>query len=358
MTRTRLTVALAALAALAVGGAEPAAKFPAEDVAFFEKQVRPILTAHCLKCHGGGEKVRGGLRLTARESVLEGGDQGPAVDLAKPAESLLLKAVHYQDGLQMPPGGKLPQKEIDTLTTWVKKGLPWSAGAAVAKKGHDDKPKGGAVTEEARRYWAYQPIHRPAVPAVKDKAWVSNPIDAFVLAKLEEKGLTPAAPADRVALVRRATYDLTGLPPTPDEVDAFVNDKASDAYEKLIDRLLASPHYGEKWGRHWLDLVRFAETNGYERDGPKPFAWRFRDYVIGSFNADKPFDRFVKEQLAGDELAPDDPAAVIATGYYRLGLWDDEPVDPKASRYDELDDWVATTGQVFLGMTMNCARCH
>jgi hypothetical protein len=221
--------------------------------------------------------------------------------------------------------------------------------------------KGGVVTEEARKYWAYQPVKRPAVPEVKNQAWIANPIDAFILAKLEEKGLAPAKPADAVALIRRVTYDLTGLPPTPEEVDAFLKDytaKPQAAYEQLIDRLLASPHYGEKWGRHWLDLVRYAETNGYERDGAKPYAWRYRDYVIRSFNSDKPFDRFIKEQLAGDELDREDADCIIATGYYRLGLFDDEPADPPLARYNELDDWVATTSQVFLGMTMNCARCH
>src|SRR5262249_18634438 len=179
-----------------------------------------------------------------------------------------------------------------------------------------------------------------------------------LLAQLEAKGLSPAPPADRVALIRRATYDLTGLPPTPEQVEAFVHDRAPDAYARLLDQLLDSPHYGEKWGRHWLDLVRYAETNGYERDGPKPFAWRYRDYVIRSFNADKPYNRFLKEQLAGDELPGGGAEAIIATGYYRLGLWDDEPADPDQARYDELDDFVATTAQVFLAMTMNCARCH
>src|SRR5439155_27249244 len=166
------------------------------------------------------------------------------------------------------------------------------------------------------------------------------------------------APANRAVLCRRVYYDLIGLPPTPQQVEEFVKDKSRDAYEKLIDRLLASPQYGEKWGRYWLDLVRYAETNGYERDGAKPFAWRYRDYVIRSFNADKPFDRFVREQIAGDELYPDDADAIIATGVYRLGLWDDEPADPLQARFDELDDFVTTTGQDFLGMSLNCARCH
>ncbi len=221
--------------------------------------------------------------------------------------------------------------------------------------------KGGGVTEEAKKYWCYQPIKRPAQPEIVNKSWAKSPIDAFILAKLEAKNLTPAGPAEPIALIRRVTYDLTGLPPTPEEVDAFTKEFATApqaACEKLVDRLLASPHYGEKWARHWLDLVRYAETNGYERDGPKPHAWRFRDYVIRSFNADKPYDRFIKEQLAGDELDRNDPDCIIATGYYRLGLWDDEPADRELARFDELDDWVATTSQVFLGMTMNCARCH
>ncbi|HJZ89491.1 MAG TPA: DUF1549 and DUF1553 domain-containing protein, partial [Gemmataceae bacterium] len=196
------------------------------------------------------------------------------------------------------------------------------------------------------------------VPPVKFSAGVANPIDAFLLAKLEEKGLAPAPPADRVALVRRLYYDLTGLPPTPEQVDAFVNDCSPAAYENLVDALLQSPYYGEKWARHWLDVVRYAETNGYERDGPKPFVWRYRDYVIKSFNRDKPYDQFVREQLAGDEIQGYNPDAVVATGYYRLGLWDDEPADPEQAMFDEYDDIVATTAQGFLGMTMNCARCH
>jgi hypothetical protein len=220
--------------------------------------------------------------------------------------------------------------------------------------------RGKAPTpQEARSFWSFQPVKRPDVPPVKQKDWVRNPIDAFIVAKLEEKGFTPAPPATRVQLIRRACYDLTGLPPAPAEVDAFLADNSPDAYEKVVDRLLASPHYGEKWGRHWLDLVRFAETNSYERDGAKPNAWRYRDYVIKSFNDDKPYDRFVREQLAGDEMpekATSDP--VVATGYYRLGIWDDEPTDPIQSRYDGLDDIVATTGQVFLGLTVDCARCH
>jgi hypothetical protein len=336
----------------------------AQDAAYFEKEVRPILTQHCFKCHGEG-KARGGLRLTSRESLLAGGDSGPVVALDKPETSRLLQAINYRDGLEMPPDGKLPQGKIDLLTRWVKAGAPWSPGAG--KTAENPRGKSGEVTAEARNYWAYKSVHRPRLPAVRNEAWVRNPIDAFVIAKLQAAGLTPAPPADRVALARRVYYDLLGLPPTPEQVDAFVNDPSPNAYERLIDRLLGSRQYGEKWGRHWLDVVRYAETNGYERDGSKPFAWRYRDYVIKSFNDDKPFDQFIREQLAGDELADCptptggnrwDPDAIIATGYYRLGLWDDEPADPLQARYDGLDDIVATTGQTFLAMSMNCARCH
>jgi hypothetical protein len=335
--------------------AEPPRKPSAEEVAFFKKDVLPILEARCFKCHGKGKRARGGLALTSRAGLLKGGDLGPALDPARPEKSRLLQAINWRDGLEMPPSGKLPPKEIDILTRWVKAGAPYPAGSAPAvNPGH----KGLRVTAKDRQYWAYRPVKRPVVPAVKDRGWLRNPIDAFVLAKLEAKRLAPAAPAGRVALARRAYYDLTGLPPTPEEVDAFVKDQAPDAYERLVDRLLASPHYGEKWGRHWLDVVRYAETHGYERDSAKPFAWRYRDYVIAAFNRDLPYDRFLTEQLAGDLLDRVTPETLIATGYYRLGIWDDEPADRLLARYDVLDGVVSTTAQAFLGMTVNCARCH
>jgi hypothetical protein len=335
------------------------AKFSPEELAFYEKEVRPVLEANCLKCHGTGEKVRGGLRLDSRAAVLKGGDNGPVVALDKPETSLLLKAIHYKDTdsvAGMPPKGKMADKDIATLTRWVKAGVPFPpGGGAVVVAPH---PEAGKVTPEARNYWAYLPLHQPAVPVVKNTGWVRNPIDAFILAKLEANGIEPAAAADRVALLRRVTYDLTGLPPSPEEVDAFVNDTRPNAYEKVIDGLLASPHYGEKWGRHWLDLVRYAETHGYERDSPKPQAWRYRDYVIASFNKDKPYDVFLREQLAGDELDRVTTETMVATGYYRLGIWDDEPADRALARYDVLDGVVSTTGQVVLGMSIGCARCH
>jgi hypothetical protein len=328
---------------------------PADGAAFFTSRVRPILEANCLTCHSG-EKPQGGLRLTSREGLLKGGLSGPAVKLGDRSHGLLLAAVNYQ-GRRMPPRGKLAQREIDTLAQWVRIGLPWPSGEAgnLEPMGHAGPPP---VTPETMKFWSFQPVRRPAVPKVRNVAWVRTPVDAFILKRLEDEGLAPNPPADRAALLRRATYDMLGLPPSPEEVRAFLADTSPGAWEKVVDRLLASPHYGERWGRHWLDLVHFAETNSYERDGPKPNAWRYRDYVIDSFNRDKPYDQFVLEQLAGDEIAPRTPERLIATGYYRLGIWDDEPVDHDQALYDDLDDVARTTGETFLGLTIGCARCH
>ena len=214
------------------------------------------------------------------------------------------------------------------------------------------------IKPEDRRHWSFQPVRAPAIPAVKNSAWVRTPIDAFILAKLEAKGSKPAPPAPPRAILRRLYLNLTGLPPTLDEQSAFLRDPSPEALDRLADDLLARPAYGERFARHWLDLARYADTNAYERDAMKPSAWRYRDYVIQAFNADKPFDRFVREQIAGDELPDANAESVIATGFNRLGPWDDEPADPKTDRFDQLDDIVSTTGQVFLGLTIGCARCH
>ncbi|WP_422929993.1 DUF1553 domain-containing protein [Singulisphaera sp. PoT] len=364
MTRTplrNLVLCLGAYCASAGSGSafgQEAAPAPApspEQVQFFESRIRPTLVTHCTKCHGE-EKQKGGLRVDSRTAMIEGGDSGAAIVPGNPEESLLVGAInHGDDGPKMPPSKKLAARDIADLTQWIKIGAPWPGdhGAAAAPRKAEFK-----IGDKERAHWAFQPIHSPPLPAVKDAAWVANPIDAFVLAKLEAKDLKPNAPASRRELIRRAYYDLTGLPPTPEEVAAFEADQSPRAYEDLIDRLLSSARYGEKWGRYWLDLVRYAETNSYERDNPKPNAWRYRDYVIRSFNDDKPYDRFVKEQIAGDELPDRTNDALIATGYYRLGIWDDEPTDRVQARYDSLDDVVATTGQVFLGLTIDCARCH
>ena len=324
---------------------------PAEKVKFFEGQILPILKANCIACHGG-EKVRSGLKLISRDDLLKGGKRGPAVLLDRPEESLLLQAVEHR-GPKMPPKGKLPEAQLDVLRRWVKMGIPWSATTvALTRRG---PPR---VDAEARGFWSFRQVTRSTVPAVKRADWIKTPTDAFILAKLEARGLRPVPPAEKTSLLRRVYYDLIGLPPTPGEVEAFLADESPDAYEKVVDRLLASPQYGERWARHWLDLVRYAETNGYEFDAPKPYAWRYRDYVIKSLNEDKPYDRFIEEQLAGDELEPATAECIIATGYYRLGPWDGGAPDRLQATYDELDDVVATTGQVFLGLTVNCARCH
>src|SRR5262245_46393196 len=307
------TVLALTFTALPAPSADP--PVPEDRARFFETQVQPIFQANCATCHGG-ERVRGGLRLTNREEVLKGGERGPAVTLDKPSDSLLLKAVSQDGELKMPPKGKLSQAQIDTPTRWVAMGAP---GSEAAEKKHGPPP----VDDAARAFWSFRPVVRPAVPQVTESRFeVRNPVDAFVTAKRHGAELEAAPPTGKTSLLRRVYYDLIGLPPTSADVAAFLADPASDAYERVVDRLLGSPHYGEKWGRHWLDLVRYAETNGYEVDGAKPNAWRFRDYVIKSFNDDKPYDQFVREQLAGDELSPVTTDRIVATGYYKLAPMD------------------------------------
>ena len=321
---------------------------------FFEAKVRPVLVDQCFKCHGP-EKQKAGLRLDSLASALAGGDTGPAVVPGNLEESMIVEALSYgEDGPRMPPSGKLPAEQVEAITQWVKMGAPWPGSDAEGRAAAPAVKEGYKIKDSDRDHWAFRPLVRPKPPA----GAAPNPIDRFVLGGLQARGLEPNPPASKRDLIRRATYDLTGLPPSPEEVDNFLADEAPDAYEKLVDRLLASPRYGEKWGRHWLDLVRFAETNSYERDNPKPSAWRYRDYVIRSFNDDKPYDRFVTEQLAGDEIPDRSTETITATGYYRLGIWDDEPSDREQALYDGFDDIVATTGQVFLGLTIDCARCH
>jgi mono/diheme cytochrome c family protein len=332
----------------------------ASGIAFYEHQVRPVLEQHCFKCHGAGEKVKAELRLTTRAGVLRGGERGAAVNLDAPETSLLLEMLSYRDeNHQMPPSGKLPQEQIEVLAQWIRMGLPMPDVEEAAGEAREGDSLASRM-EAGRRHWAYQRVQRPAVPEVRDAQWVANPVDAFLLARLEARGLAPAPPATRAVLARRAYYDLLGLPPSLEAVERFVGDPRGDdeAWAALVEELLASPHYGEKYARHWLDVVRYAETNGYERDTPKPEMWRYRDYVINAFNEDKPYDVFVKEQLAGDELDVVGPEQIIATGYYRLGIWDDEPADKAQGKYDVLDGIVDTTAQAFLGTTMGCARCH
>lgn len=302
----------------------------------FNRDVKPILAKKCFACHGPG-KQESGLRLDDRETVINESDSGEiAIVPGKVEESELIRRVLSTDEFEkMPPEGEgLKPEEVAVLKTWINEGA--------AFQGH----------------WAFEPLTDPEPPKVKNESWVQSPIDQFILGRLEQRGLEPNGKASKRTLIRRAYYNLTGLPPTREEIEAFEKDESPDAWSKLIDKLLASEHYGEKWGRHWLDLVRFAETNSYERDGVKPNAWKYRDYVIRSFNENKPYDRFVKEQLAGDELDKPTPESIIATGYYRLGVWDDEPADPLLHEFDQYDDLISTTGKTFLGITINCARCH
>ena len=332
----------------------------AAKVGFFDKKIYPILKENCFKCHGARERIKGKLRLTSREGLLKGGESGAAIRLAKPEESLLLEMISWKDeDHEMPPEEKLSDDKIALLTEWVKLGAPFNP----AKEIHGETPLADKlstteINERTRSAWAFKAAEPVAVPRVGDAAWQANGIDAFVYDRLDKAGLKPSGQAARGVLIRRASYDLAGLPPSPEEVAAFIADPSPDAFEKVIDRLLASDRYGEKWGRHWLDLVRFAETNGYERDSRKDLIWKYRDYVIRAFNEDKPYDRFIMEQLAGDLLPDRDGDSITATGFYRLGVWDDEPADRELARYEYLDDILRTTGETFLGMTIGCARCH
>ena len=329
---------------------------------FFATEIEPLLAKHCRKCHGGDRTPKGGLSLLHREDLLRGGESGPAVSLDDPAASLLLEAVRYES-FEMPPDGPLPQEAVAKLERWVRLGLPWTPG----KERSSRRPAHSTIADRmarATRHWAFQPIRATRPPSVDGPPPSSlpnrsfHPIDAFIARKQKELGVQPVGPADKTVLLRRAYYDLIGLPPTPAEVRAFLEDDSPLAFERVVDRLLASPQYGVRWGRHWLDLVRYAETNSYERDADKPFVWRYRDYVIESFNADKPYDQFIREQLAGDEYLPVTRPARVATGFYRLGIWDDEPVDRQQALYDDLDDIVTTVSQTFLGINIGCARCH
>lgn len=336
-----------------------------DGVSFFREKVKPILEENCFKCHGGlgsnGEpKVRGGLQLISRKGLMLGGDHGDAVNLDDPASSLLLEVLSYEnEELEMPPRGKLPEQQQQLIRKWLEMGAPWTPeDADRLVEIHEPLADITTVNEKTLSHWSYRSMQSPVVPEVELAEWVKNPIDAFVLSKLEDNGLKPAKPASRAQLLRRVSYDLTGLPPSLEEVRAFESNRSPDAWQQQIDRLLASPAYGEKWGRHWLDLVRYAESNGFERDADKPGMWKYRDYVIRSLNDDKPYDQFLTEQLAGDEMADPTIEKAVATGYHRLVQFDDEPADRVLRDYDVLDDIVRVTTEGMLGMTVGCARCH
>ncbi len=351
-SRLRTAAILLGCLASCLGSVATAAeKVSPEHLKFFETNVRPLLVRKCLSCHGEDHQ-KGSLRLDSLEAILKGGDSGPAIVPGKPDESLLVEAIRYES-FEMPPSGKLSDKEIDTLVRWVELGAPWPGGET-ARIRRTDADK---ITEEDRQWWSYQPLRKPQVPAA-GSGWARNPIDRFIAARLESEGLKPAPEADRATLIRRLYFDLIGLPPSPEEVQAFVNDESPDAYEKLVNKLLDSPQYGERWARHWLDLVRYADSDGYRVDHYRPNAWRYRDYVIRAFNEDKPYDRFVQEQIAGDEMFPGDVDALIATGYMRHWIYEYNQRDARSQWSIILNDITDTTGDVFLGMGMQCARCH
>ncbi len=312
----------------------------AASIEFFEKNVRPVLVEKCLSCHGAA-KAKGGLRLDSREALIRGGNGGAVVVAGKPKESRLITAIYFHDpDLRMPPRGKLPDRTIAALEKWVELGVPWSKNATLAAAGE--------IATAAEKHWAFQPVRRPAVPAGLDA------IDHFLLERLRKEGLTYSPPLDRRGLIRRATFDLHGLPPTPEEVEAFVNDPDPEAYPKLLDRLLASPRYGERWGRHWLDVARYADNKGYVFFEGKEYtwAWTYRDYVIAAFNADKPYDRFVMEQLAADQLCPDDVPAQAALGFLTVGG------HFMNNTHDIIDDRIDVVTRGLMGLTVTCARCH
>jgi hypothetical protein len=336
----------------------------AEANEFFEKKIRPLLVEQCYSCHSAdAKKLKGKLLLDSREAAIKGGETGPAVVAGNPEKSLLIEAIEYKNvDLLMPPRAKLSDAQIADLRRWVTMGAPWPK-SVVAKQ----EPKKNEFDLEARRksHWCWQPLADTKLPTVANTAWARTPIDRYILAKLEEKGLKPAPAADRRTWIRRVSFDIIGLPPTAEEIEAFERDTSDDAHAKVVDRLLASPHFGERWARHWLDLVRYAESRGHEFDYTIPNAYQYRDYVIRALNADVPYDRFATEHLAGD-LMPTPRKhpqqgfneSILGTGFWFLGEQIHSPVDITQDKADRFDNMVDVMSKTFLGLTVSCARCH
>jgi cytochrome c553 len=354
---------------LVVWGLMLAAAHAADDagVEFFEKRVRPILATRCFGCHSGkladgATEPKGKLRLDSREAALKGGDTGPAVVPGKPKESLLVDAINYGEPYQMPPKSKLPAEEIAVLTKWVEMGAPWPKDAAETA---DKDAKEFDLARRKAEHWCWQPLHSAAPPKVHNEGWIRQPLDRFILAKLEAKDLAPSPPADKRTLIRRAYFDSVGLPPTPEQVEAFVQENSPQAFAKVVDELLASPQFGERWGRHLLDLVRYAESRGHEFDYNVPNAFEYRDYVIRALNADVPYDQLVIEHVAGDllekpRLHPTEKwnESIIGTSFWFFGEWIHSPVDIRKDETDRIDNMIDVFSKTFLGLTVSCARCH
>lgn len=352
------------VAALAFRAAT-ASDFTPAQVEFFEQRIRPVLAEHCYRCHSAmSERLKAGLRVDSREHLLRGGDSGPAIVPGNTGNSLLLRAISYEDpDLQMPPQSRLPAATVADLRTWIQDGAAWPALTA---KPESDGPRDTFDLKQRRRtHWAWQPIQRHEPPPVRDPSWPVTPIDQFILARLEAAGLRPAATADKRVLMRRASFALTGLPPAPAEVQAFLDDPSPGAFAQRVDRWLASPHFGERWARHWLDKVRYAETLGHEFDYPIAGVWRYRDYVVRAFNADLPYNQFAFEQIAGDllEVPRRNPAdgsneSALATAQFWLGQQVHSPVDVRQHQIEFIDNQIDVLTKSFLGLTVSCARCH
>ncbi len=352
----RSTALACLLLATAVMAATP------EDIEFFEKRIRPVLAEKCYECHSEATKAKGGLTLDNREALLRGGDNGPSIVAGDPDKSRLIEAIRYKNrDMQMPPKGALTEAQIRDMEAWVKMGAPDPREKVVAATGGAPKPHGMSA-EEGRKFWSLLPLASPPQPTVKDPTWIRTPVDAFILAELEKHDLHPAPVADKRTLIRRATFDLTGIPPTPEEVESFMADTSANAFDKVIDRLLGSPQYGERWGRHWLDVARYADSNGMDENVAYGHAWRYRDYVVRAFNDDKPYNQFLIEQLAGDLLPAGEQSSredcLTATGFLALGARVLAEPDVRKMEMDIIDEQMDTLGKAFLGMTFGCARCH
>jgi hypothetical protein len=342
------------------GAGEPS---PQAGEEFFERKVRPLLVEHCLKCHTpGAKRPKGGLALDSRAGLLKGGDSGPVLVPGEPGKSRLVEAIGYGNvDLRMPPRAKLPDAAIADLTAWVKMGAPWPRDTSTTVVDHKEFD----LARRKREHWAWQPVRSGPLPEVKDPNWCRHPVDRFILAGLEARGLRPAGDSDRRALLRRVYFDLIGLPPKPEEVEVFVNDGSADALARVVDRLLGSEQFGERWARHWLDVVRYAESRGHEFDYTLPNAYQYRDYVIRALNADLPYDRFVTEHIAGDLLAkprlhPTEGfnESILGTGFWLLGEEVHSPVDIRQDQADRFDNRIDVMAKAFLGLTVSCARCH
>jgi Protein of unknown function (DUF1553)/Protein of unknown function (DUF1549)/Planctomycete cytochrome C len=365
LAASRSLIRIASLSALllfAALSAGPSGLAEEADHDFFEAKIRPLLSDNCFACHGAASQMAG-LNLSTAETFLKGGASGPVVVKGEPESSRLIDVVRYQGSIKMPPSGKLKDQEIAELTAWVKMGAPWPASQTTPAVAPAPKPVQYSFSKEQKEFWAFSPVKDYRPPAVRNQAWCQSPVDRFILAELEKKGLTPAKPADKLTLLRRVTFDLIGLPPTVNEINDFLKDDLPGAFARVVDRLLNSPRYGERWGRHWLDVARYADSAGADEDIRYPYAYRYRDYVIEALNLDLPYDQFVRQQLAGDLLPAGKPGemnttGIVATGFLQVGPKLLAEQDKPKMVYDMVDEQLDVTARAFMALTVGCARCH